>query len=402
MSSTTINFFITLLCCFCFACIPSYTLAQFAVGMDSPILLGVEKPVFPSREPRTKSTYNRTFGDWGEEFAEKILRDSGYEVFEFKVGSNQGIDRYAFKRNWLGQIVDIRLVEVKTVRKSAPTPSPTKYGKQGSPEYIEEKIRELKNHSDPKARKVANEIEQFCKKSKKQLADLYQVFHINLDNLKLTTYANDFRTELSSFDIERNMKNLISKASNAERKAIAIKSLQTFDQMKALNQRSYLLDTGKQRARKSTAAKLTRKPPSGKVKSAIPDIKNKKATKKILAKVTGKAAGKALIFVGVALDAKEFFDIERAYRSGSISVRQRNIQHAAASGGLAGAIAGAATGAIAGSWAFGWGAIPGGIIGGVGGYFAGSIPSRYAANRWYDSIDDSVREKFELSWENGK
>lgn len=371
--------------------------------MDSPVLLGVKKPHFPSHGPRTSSTYKHTIGDWGEDFSEIFLKASGWEVVEFKVGSNNGIDRYAFKRNWLGQIVDIRLVEVKAERKPKPSPNPTKNGKQGSPEYIEKKFRDLKDHADPKAREFANEIEQFCKKSKKQLADLYQVFHINLDNLELSTYANDFRTKLSpSFDIERNLKNLISKASSAKRKAEAIKTLQEFDQMKALTQRSYLSDTFKQRARKSAASKLTRKSPSGKVKSAIPDTKNNKATKKILAKATGKAVGKALIIVGVALDAKEFFDIERAYRSGSISVRQRNIQHAAASGGLAGAAVGAAVGAAAGSPVLGLGAIPGGIIGGVGGYLAGSITSRYAANRWYDSIDDSVREKFELSWENGK
>jgi hypothetical protein len=366
-------------------------------------MLGVEKPVFLSRETRTASIYNDRIGAWGEDLAEKFLGASGFEeVVEFKVRSNNGIDRIALKRNWLGQIVDVRLVEVKTVRKPTPTPSPTNYGSQGSPGYIEEKIRELKNHSDPKARKVANEIEQFCLKSKKQVTSLYQVIHINLDNLKMSTYANDFRTQLSSFDIERNLKNLISKASTAKRKAGLIKTLQEFDQMKALTQRSYLSDTFKQRARKSAASKLTRKvPTSNKVKSLIPDSQSKKATKKILSKATGKAVGKVLIIVGVALDAKEFFDIERAYRSGRISVRQRNIQHAAASGGLTGAIAGAAAGAFAGSWAFGLGAIPGGIIGGVGGYFAGSIPSRYAANRWYDSIDDSVREKFELSWENG-
>ena len=370
--------------------------------MNSTITAGVGTPVFPSREPRTKSNYNARIGAWGEDLAENFLKASGWEVIEFKVGSNNGIDRYAFKRNWLGQIVDIRFFEVKTVRKPAPKPSSTKYGKQGSPEYIKEKIRELKDHSNPKAREFANEIEQFCKKSKKQLADLYQVFHIDLDNLKLSTYANDFRTELWSLDIERNLKNFISKASSVKRKANAIKALQEFDQMKAMTQRSYLGDTFEQRARKSTASKLTRKSPSGKVKSAIPDTKNNKATKKILAKATGKAVGKALIIVGVALDAKEFFDIERDYRSGRISVRQRNIRHAAASGGLAGAIAGAAVGAAAGGCFFGVGALPGGFIGGFGGYFAGAISSRYAANRWYDSIDDSVREKFELSWENGK
>ena len=128
-----------------------------------------------------------------------------------------------------------------------------------------------------------------------------------------------------------------------------------------------------------------------------------------ITKVLVRAPGPIAVFVALAVDAKEIADVELAYRSGKISLSQRNIAHASAVGGLTGFIAGGMAGGATGAWvgAFGGpfaeitvpaGAIIGATIGGVGGYVAGSAVAGYVATAWYDSIDSKLRDRFEREW----
>jgi hypothetical protein len=123
------------------------------------------------------------------------------------------------------------------------------------------------------------------------------------------------------------------------------------------------------------------------------------------------SAGRIAAVAALAMGTKELFDTEYAYRTGAISVRQRNVLVASTIGGMGGAFAGASAGFAIGAWAgafggpFAWIMVPaGGFIGatagGVGGYFGGSAAARYGASAWYNAVDASVRDKAEVAWLN--
>ena len=124
-------------------------------------------------------------------------------------------------------------------------------------------------------------------------------------------------------------------------------------------------------------------------------------------RVLARTAGPLAALIALALDVKEAVDTERAYRSGAISVRERNIRQVTIGGGVAGAWTGVWAGGIAGAWIGGFGGpfaeitIPvgcfvGATIGGIVGYIGGSAVAGYAATAWYDSIDGKIRERLEI------
>jgi hypothetical protein len=128
-------------------------------------------------------------------------------------------------------------------------------------------------------------------------------------------------------------------------------------------------------------------------------------TKRVLAS----AAGPILALIALAMDAKDVIDTEKAYRSGAISVRERNIRQVTIGGGVAGAWTGGWAGGITGAWIGSFGGpsaeitVPvgffvGATIGGVGGYISGAAVAGYAATAWYDSIDSKIRERLEAEF----
>ena len=110
-----------------------------------------------------------------------------------------------------------------------------------------------------------------------------------------------------------------------------------------------------------------------------------------------KVASKALVVVGVAVDASvrvnDAVVVEQRFAEGKISQQQREVEHAknaaGMAGGWSGAIAGAEGGAIAGGIGGPWGAAAGGVIGGIGGYFGGEAAAAAAAEWGMNRLHDA-------------
>ena len=125
-----------------------------------------------------------------------------------------------------------------------------------------------------------------------------------------------------------------------------------------------------------------------------------------------RTATRSLIVVGVAVDAgfraTDATEVERRFRAGDISEKQRKVEHAKNAAGMAGgwggAVGGAKGGAVLGGMVGGpWGAAAGGVIGGVGGYFGGEAAAEAAAewgvNRLHDA-GTSVKGAWDWAWGN--
>jgi hypothetical protein len=399
---------IRFVCYTVFACILlqcQSLLAQIATMQASPFF---EHPVTHPVETRTAAKWRNGVGGWGENLADKTLRMRGFnEIREIKHGSNNGVDRIAVKRGPDGAIRDVRFVEVKTTRSSKPKLGKTQYGgKQMSPLWLSKNFRLMRKSPDPEVKKLALEISRYRKAKALPISSMGEVMHVNARTGVLTGYASDGRTVKYSQSIERLLKNIQSRAGSASSRNWASRSLAEWDRIRATNMSQYLGKTSIQQSKLAILAHQQRGGPQSKSisRSAILRTENSRHASTLIKR----SAGRAAVLLAFATDAKELFDVEYAYRKGTISIRQRNTQLASTVGGMGGAFVGATGGAISGTWVgafggpFAWATVPvggfvGGAIGGVGGYFGGSIVASYGANQWYDSIDASVREKFELS-----
>jgi len=341
----------------------------------------VDHPVVSPTHVRTSGVWKKRLGAWGEGFAEQTLRLSGYpEVYEFKTGSDGGIDRVAIKRAANGAIENVKFLEVKTTCGTKFQLAKTKYGGQVmSRKWLAENLKTIRRSGEPAMKKLALEISRFIKASGRSIEDFGEVTHINTQAGKVTVYKADGKTKIGPFSIERLLKDIQKKASAKAARRWATRALASLDQIKAGRMLAWLDQTA-----------AFGFGPSRRI-----------AARTILAR----AAGPIAVMVALAIEAKEFADVEMAYRHGLISLRQRNISHIRKIGGLSGFFAGGAAGAWLG--ALGGplagitvpvGAVVGAAIGGIGGYFAGSTVAGYAATEWYRSIDSTVRERFELQW----
>jgi hypothetical protein len=362
----------------------------------------VSHPVTHPLTDRTPYSWRQGSGVWGENFADQILRLRGYdEVYEIKTRSNQGIDRVAVKRDPAGRINDVRFVEVKTNRQGSLRLSNTKRsGQQLSRDWTAARMKAMRRSNDPRVKDLAREIHRFAKNPGKSLESLGEAWHIQTHMGQFTRYAADGTTELSSGSVERLLGQLQRRAPSSETRVWAGRSLANWDQIRATEMPEWLEGSGRE-TRNATILKT-----GGRASAALEGTLVAQGRRAVMKRALARIAGPLAALIALALDVKEMVDTERAYRSGAISLRQRNIREISISGGVAGAWTGVWAGGIAGMWigSFGgpvaWVTVPvggfvGATIGGIGGYIGGAAVAGYAATAWYDSIDSRIRERFE-------
>lgn len=379
--------------------------AQTATIQASPLF---EHPVTHPIETRTAAKWRNSVGAWGENLADKTFQIRGFnEIREIKHGGNNGVDRIAVKRGLGGAIKDVRFVEVKTTRSSKPKLGKTQYGgNQMSRLWLSKNLRLMRNSPDPSVKRLALDISRYRKANGIPITSMGEVVHVNTRTGRLTGYASDGRTVKYSQTMEKLFKNIQLRAGSVSSRNWASRSLAEWDRIRATSMSQYLGKTSIQQSKLAILANQQRGGLQSKSisRTAILRTENSRHASTLIKR----SAGRVAVFLAFAMDAKELFDVEYAYRKGTISIRQRNTQLASTVGGMGGAFVGATGGAIAGAWVgtfggpFAWLTVPvggfvGGAIGGVGGYLGGSTVASYGANQWYDSIDASVREKFELS-----
>jgi hypothetical protein len=387
---------------------PITLLAQRSIFEPGPL---VDHPVSHPATLRSSSAWKKGVGGFGEGLSGEYLKLRGFnEIYEIKNRRGNGIDRLAVKRRPNGEIMDVKIVEVKTTRSSKPKLGDTKYGgRQMSRGWLAANFRMMRNSGDPTLRSLALEISRFRKAANVSIESMGEVMHVNPRTGKLTGYAADGRTTKYEQSIERLLRKIQSKVRSKTVRDWASRTLAQYDQIQATQMKEYLGKTVAQQSRKTILSNATKN--SGSPQTAISTILNLTKSGR-LTRIFTRSAGPIAVFLAALMDAKEVFDIEYAYRTGEISARHRNIQLALKLGGIGGAFAGASSGAVVGAWIGTMGGplapitVPiggflGGVIGGVGGYFGGSALANYAATAWYDSIDSSVRERFELGWVKG-
>lgn len=376
---------------------------SFGLVLSNP----VDHPVSLPTNVRTAARWRSDFGVWGENFAEQSLRLRGFQdIHEFKSGSNGGIDRVAVKRGADGAIKDVKFMEVKTSHSRGLTPKlgQTRYGgRQMSRKWLTENFKKMRQSDDPSMRKLALDISRYRKTSGRTIDSLGEMMHINTKTKTVTGYMADGKTVKYSDSVERLLKNIQQKASSKSAQLWATRTLSAWDQISSIGMSSWVDRAAAQQIKTSILST------SGSLQNGVRRELLNQSRRLIKARVLARSAGPIAVVVGLAMDAKEMRDIELSYQRGQISVRQRNVTHAKIVGGVSGAFAGGWAGAATGTWlgAFGGpfaeitvpaGAILGGFIGGVGGYKAGYTVFGYAGTVWYDSIDATVRDRFEREW----
>jgi len=382
--------------------VPRSTQANSFAVAASPF---IEHPVHHPIHSRSGSVWRSRVGAWGENLAEESLRLRGFdEIHEIKNGSNNGIDRIAVKRGPNGEILDAKFVEVKTTRSAKPKPGRTRYGgTQMSRKWLATNFTKMRSSGDPTLKKLALEISRFRRASGLPIESFGEIAHVNTRTGKFTGYSADGRAVKYSQSIERLLRNVQAKAGTQQARSWATRTLAQWDHIRAARMSNWL---GKSAAQQSSKLILSN---SGRGLAATRTAVLRQSRSAMATKVLQRSAGRVAIVVALAMDAKELFDTEYAYRTGAISVRQRNVQLVSTLGGMGGAFAGASAGGVTGAWIggfggpFAWITVPAGgfvgaVIGGVGGYFGGSAIAGYGATAWYNSIDASVRDKSEIAW----
>lgn len=367
----------------------------------------VEHPVHHPIQSRSGSIWRSRVGAWGENLAESSLRLRGFnEIHEIKNGSNNGIDRVAVKRGPSGEILDAKFVEVKTTRSAKPRLGRTRYGgTQMSRKWLAGNFSKMRNSGDPALKKLALEISRFRKASGLPIESFGEIAHVNMRAGTLTGYSANGQAVKYGQSIERLLKNVQAKAGTQQARNWATRTLSQWDQIRSASMTNWL---GKSVSQQSSKSVLSN---SGRGLAATRTAVLRQSRSAIATRVLQRSAGRVAIVVALAMDAKELFDTEYAYRTGAISVRQRNVQLVSTLGGMGGAFAGASAGGLTGAWIggfggpFAWFTVPAGgfvgaVLGGVGGYFGGSAVAGYGATAWYNSIDASVKDKFEIAWLN--
>ena len=374
----------------------------FAQGYSMVASELIDHPVYHPSSNRSIGSFRSSVGAWGENLAENTLKLRGFnEVFEVKNGRNNGIDRIAIKRGPNGKILDARIVEVKTTRTAKPKLALTKQsGVQMGRKWIADKLTQMRNSGDPNLKKLARELSVFRKSLGRNNVAMAEVIHVNPRKNRLVTYAADGRTVKSNVRVTKLLRTVQTKGSTIQIRNAATRDLASFDQIKSMSESKYLGNT----ERRATILSKSRQ--NSRLTTALKSARVANLRSSTLTAVLKRSAGRIAIWFSLAMDAAEMIDTEIAYRNGSISVRQRNIQVTTKGGGMMGAMGGASGGAVAGAWIgtaggpVAWltvpaGTIIGGFAGGVAGYFGGATVAQMAAESWYAQVDLAVREKVE-------
>jgi hypothetical protein len=381
----------------------TYSRDAYAMGFAASPL--VDHPVLHPLEGRSPNAWRSNTGTWGENFVEETLRLRGFdEIYEIKNTRNNGVDRIAIKRSPNGEIFDVKLIEVKTTRSKKIKVGSTKYGgKQMSKNWLNSNLRKMRQSGNVELKKLALEISLYRKLNNLPINRLGEIVHINTYSGKIIAYAADNRTIKYNYSIEKQLRRLQVNGSSQSIRNWATRNLAALDQIRSADMASWLEASKSERRSRVLLANSDRWSTTSQSSTLL------RSRTSDVAKLLRKHAGKIALVVSLAMDSSELIDTEYAYRTGIISARRRNIQLLSSAGGMAGAFAGSAAGGYTGSFlgSFGgpiaWFTIPAGglvgsFIGGVGGYYGGSNILGSAATMWYDTIDESLRDKFERSW----
>ena len=356
----------------------------------SPIARAVDHPITASHPVRTAGVWRKGIGEFGETFAAANLKARGYHVTEVKLGSNNGVDRVAFKRDPSGVLTEVKFVEVKAhYGKGRPRLGMTKSGPQMSRKWLADWLRKLRN-SGPSNKALAKEISTFLKAQRIPIERLGEVHDINLRLGKYTVRNPITLAERSGpMSIERLLKNLASRSRNQEISTWAKRNLSQLEKIR-LTRMSCWLTGGKQsRAFDRVANKQLA-------------VQVEKQSVKTGGRALLKAAGPIATAIAISVDAYEIYGHVADFRAGKISKREMWIAVSRSTGGISGAAIGAAGGAELGAaiGALGGpaapatvpiGAVVGGAAGGIAGYQAGAYAGESAASVYYRTLDKNVK-----------
>ena len=338
--------------------------ALIASPVDHPI---VSRPGIS----RTSYIWRNSVGAWGESFAEEHLKLRGYkDVREIKLHGGQGIDRVAFRRDSLGRVTGMKIVEVKTTTQAGADAKlgKTKIGRQLSERWTANHVTAMRRSSDPGTRSLAKEILVFRKSSGVSLRNMSEVYHINVAEDRFRRLDYKARFVLSEERLGRTLTNISKRAESVLVRRWAVRNLTKYADIRA-------------DALRATTGYLP-------VQAA-----SLSASRLAMAKVLGRAAGPA---AAISIGGWEVGKNIYLYSRGDVTRRQfyTSTSQGLAGGGaaLAGGYIGGQLGTLGGPFA--WLTIPAGAILGAGvGYWAGSSAAGYASNAWFDSLDETLKEK---------
>ena len=155
---------------------PSFTLSRtpawLSVGAVAFLLLASpasgQLALPPALDPAASSVPpTHALGDWGESVVREQFKARGFETYVPQVGRN-GLDMVAIKRGPNGEIIDARVVEVKTRTAAGDigAPGTSRNGEQLSPSKVAADLdNAARNHPDPKTREVAREVSEYSKRN---------------------------------------------------------------------------------------------------------------------------------------------------------------------------------------------------------------------------------------------
>jgi hypothetical protein len=370
-------------------------LANSALGaapIAEPVAKAVSHPLFAIDSTRSSGLWKRGIERHGESLATRSLWLRGYEVLDGKLAGNKGIDLIGIKRDAVGTLTDVRLVEVKThYGNGKPRLAETQHGIQTSRKWFTDRLMKLRSRGG-EGRSLALEISRFRKSSGLPIERLGEVHDIKLragnyiirDPVTLVERAGPISIP--------SLLNQVAEKLPADR-PWALQHLAHADQISDARMAQWVTSTPSSRALERI------------VTGPVASIEAKQAfrgSRRVLAR----AAGRVALVVAILMDAHEIYGHVREYRNGRLTRQEFVIAMARSGGGIAGAWTGAAGGAWVGAWIGGFGGpvawitVPvggalGGAAGGIAGYFGGSYLGEAGAQAWYGSLDRQLKRRLD-------
>lgn len=342
-----------------------------------------DHPAVASTTATTAAAWRNRTGAWGETAAKKALRLRGYnQVYAPKLPGDRGIDLIAVRRGPGGTVTDARLVEVKThngygVRQL----SSTRQGRQMSDAWLRSRLNRMKTSSNPRLRTLADEIDTYRGVRNLSPQQMGEVIDINTNTGTYTIRDPSTRGMITHGDTADLFRNLKRNAPQYRTRRWAAKHLNYLDHIHGTNMTRW----------------MNRNP---RVSTVLPEaswLRGIRATDDIIAYVIPMAAA-----ADVIVDGYEAYYAYSQYSEGKISRERMWRTHIKVAGGFIGAETGAITGAYIGGQvgtlggpfapvSATAGSIVGGVTGGIAGYMAGRAAGAYAADAWYDRLDETVK-----------
>ena len=353
------------------------TLAHFVAV---PVATPTDHPVSQSG-PRTQAAWRRTVGDWGENLAEQSLRQRGYaEVVEVKSGV-RGIDRVGVNRNVAGDVVRVRIVEVKTHRGSTVARlGVTGHGHQMSRAWLADKLGQMRKSPDPATRQLARDIARFRREHNVPIERLGEVHDINTRTGRYSIRRAGTGEVLMSEPIDRHLRRIAMRSNTSGTRGWARQQRRELAVIQKTGMGDWLAN----------------------------DAERARGNKRVLSarQFLLRRGGPGLAIVGLAFESRHLYRQLGAYQSGVISPAEFAESVAGSGGGAIGGLSGSVTGGYLGIQAgafggpFAWLTVPtGGILGmgfgGAGGYYLGRSIAVRAIGYWYGRADQRVQDRLD-------